>query len=137
MEILLNLEAIIQSNIYSRIMSPLLIGMPQILLIVVLLLIFILPNWFLYEKANQPGWASLIPIYSTLIWLRVIGKPWYWLILFLIPYVNLIFIIWATNLTSKSFGKDVGYTIGLILLPFIFYPILAFGSSTYVGPAGK
>jgi hypothetical protein len=118
-------------------MSPLLIGMPQILLIVVLLLIFILPNWFLYEKANQPGWASLIPIYSTLIWLRVIGKPWYWLILFLIPYVNLIFIIWATNLTAKSFGKSEGYTIGLILLPFIFYPILAFGSSTYVGPAGK
>jgi hypothetical protein len=118
-------------------MIQLVLGMPQILIILVFLSIFVLPNWFLYKKANQPGWASLIPFYSSLIWLRIIGKPWFWLILFLIPYVNIIFIVWATNLTSKSFGKDEGYTIGLLLLPFIFYPILAFGSSTYIGPAGK
>jgi hypothetical protein len=64
-------------------------------------------------------------------------KSWYWLILFLIPYVNLIFVIWAINLTSKSYGKEEGFTVGLIFLPFIFYPILAFGSSKYIGPAGK
>jgi len=118
-------------------MIQLVLGMPQILIILVFLSIFILHNRFLYKKANQPGWASLIPFYSSIIWLRVIGKPWFWLILFLIPYVNIIFIVWATNLTSKSFGKDEGYTIGILLLPFIFYPILAFGSFTYIGPAGK
>jgi len=41
------------------------------------------------------------------------------------------------NLLSKSFGKDVGFTIGLILLPVIFYPILAFGDAKYIGPAGR
>ena len=59
-----------------------------------------------------------------------------WFILFLIPYLNFIFIIWAFNLTSKSFGKGVGFTLGLLFLPVIFFPILGFGSSKYIGPAG-
>ena len=54
-----------------------------------------------------------------------------------IPFVNLIFAIWMTNLMSKSFGKSEGFTIGLLLLPLIFYPILGFGSANYIGPAGK
>ena len=55
----------------------------------------------------------------------------------LIPFVNIIFAIWMTNLLSKSFGQNEGFTVGLILLPIIFYPILAFGSAKYGGPAGK
>ena len=113
------------------------IGPAQILLILLVLAIPIVSTWFLYKKANKPGWAAIVPIYSTLVWLEIIGKPWYWLLLFCIPYVNLIIIVWATNLTSKSYGKEEGFTFGLILLPFLFYPILAFGSSKYVGPAGK
>ena len=117
------------------------IGPFQIILILIIPLLIlptiIIPNWLLYKKAGEPGWASIVPLYSTLIWLKIIGKPWYWLILFLIPYVNFVFIIWAINLTSKSFGKEEGFTFGLLFLPFIFYPILAFGSSKYVGPAGK
>jgi len=50
--------------------------------------------------------------------------------------VNIVIGIWVTNLLSKSFGKDVGFTVGMILLPIIFYPILGFGSATYKGPAG-
>ena len=107
------------------------------ILLLVILPIVILPTWFLYKKAGEPGWASIAPIYTTLIWLKIVGKPWYWILLFLIPYVNLIFLIWATNLTSKSYGKEEGFTFGLIFLPLIFYPILAFGSSKYIGPAGK
>ena len=42
-----------------------------------------------------------------------------------------------TNLLSKSFGKDEGFKIGLILLPIIFLPILGLGSAKYSGPAGK
>jgi len=54
----------------------------------------------------------------------------------LIPGVNVIFSIWTTNLLSKSFGKNEAFTVGLIFLPFIFYPILGFGSAKYQGPAG-
>jgi len=114
-----------------------LIGPIQIILILLILILPIIGTWFLYKKAGKPGWASIVPIYSTIIWLDIIGKPWYWLLLFLIPYVNLIFLIWAFNLTAKSFGKSVGFTIGLILIPGIFLPILGLGSSIYIGPAGN
>ncbi len=56
--------------------------------------------------------------------------------MFFIPFINLIFGIWATNMLSKSFGKDEGFTAGLIFLSFIFYPILGFGSARYLGPFG-
>lgn len=113
------------------------IGPAQVILLLFILILPIVGNWLLFQKAGKPGWAAIIPIYATIVWLEVIGKPWYWLLLFLIPYVNLIFLIWAFNLTSKSFGKGVGFTIGLILLPGIFLPILGLGSSKYIGPAGK
>jgi hypothetical protein len=38
---------------------------------------------------------------------------------------------------SLSFGKDSGFTLGLIFLGFIFYPILGFGDSKYEGPGGN
>ena len=108
-----------------------------ILIYIAIILLLIISQWKIFTKANKPGWASLIPIYNGLVLLQIIGKPWWWLLLFLIPFVNLIFAIWVTNLLSKSFGKDEGFTIGLILLPIIFLPILGLGSAKYSGPAGK
>jgi hypothetical protein len=40
------------------------------------------------------------------------------------------------NLLSKSFGQNEGFTVGLLLLPFIFFPLLGFGNYAYLGPAG-
>ena len=93
--------------------------------------------WHVFTKAGKPGWACLIPIYDYLVALKIIGKPWWWVILLFIPFVNLIFLIWGYNLLSKSFGKGVDFTIGLLLLPFIFFPILGFGKTEYNGPACK
>jgi hypothetical protein len=55
----------------------------------------------------------------------------------LIPIVNYIFIIWSYNLISKKFGKDVGFTLGLIFLSFIFWPILGFGDAKYEGASNQ
>ena len=92
--------------------------------------------WKIYQKAGQPGWAAIIPIYNIYILTKITGKPGYWTILCLIPLVNIVFAVWLTNMLSKSFGKDEGFTIGLLLLGIIFYPILAFGSAKYLGPYG-
>jgi hypothetical protein len=54
----------------------------------------------------------------------------------LIPVVNIVFLIWLYNMVSKSFGHDEGFTMGLLLLGFIFWPILGFGKSKYLGPYG-
>lgn len=96
-------------------------------------IIIIASFWKIFTKANKPGWAILIPIYNMIILLEIIDKPWWWIVLLLIPGVNLIFGIWVTHLLSKKFGHDVGFTIGLLLLPFIFYVVLGFGDSTYKG----
>jgi hypothetical protein len=97
---------------------------------------YIYVGWKLYEKAGQPGWACIIPIYSAIVMLRIVGKPWWWILMFLIPVVNIVFLIWMLNMLSKSFGKDEGFTVGLVLLGFIFYPILALGDAKYLGPYG-
>ncbi len=92
--------------------------------------------WKVFEKAGKPGWASIIPIYNTIVMLEIIGKPVWWLLLLIFPCTSLVFAIWMINLLSKSFGQSEGFTIGLIFVPFIFYPLLGFGNYQYIGPAG-
>ena len=103
------------------------------MIFLILILIVLVSQYKLFKKANESGWAAFIPIYNMIIWLRIINKPWWWLLLMIIPYAGLIWSIWATNLLVKKFGKDEGFTIGIIFLPFIFFPILAFGSSKFSG----
>lgn len=94
-------------------------------------------KWKIFQKAGREGWEVLIPIYSTFIWLKIVGKPWYWFFLYWIPLFDMIWIIWTQNMLSKSFGKDEGFTVGLLFLGFIFYPILGFGKAKYQGPYGN
>jgi hypothetical protein len=102
----------------------------------VLFVVYVAGFWMVFTKAGEAGWKAIIPIYSTIILLKVIGRPWWWILLFLIPIVNIVILILVWNGLSKSFGKGVGFTIGLIFLSFIFVLILGFGSARYVGPSG-
>lgn len=99
--------------------------------------IFICASWWkVFEKAGQPGWAAIIPLYNFYVMLKIVGKPGWWFAMLFIPFVNFIFIIWSLNMLSKSFGKDEGYTIGILLLQIVFIPILGFGDAIYIGPYG-
>ena len=91
--------------------------------------------WKVFTKAGQPGWASIIPIFNVYIWCKIVGRPGWWVILLLIPFVNFIIGIILSIDLAKSFGKGVGFGLGLALLGFIFWPILGFGSAQYQGPA--
>ena len=64
--------------------------------------------------------------------LKVAGRPGWWLLLMLIPLVNIVIGIIVPIDLATRFGKGGGYAVGLIFLPVIFLPMLAFGSSTYV-----
>ena len=105
--------------------------------ILIIWVIMIVSHWKIYEKAGKPGWAAIVPIYNIIVLLEIIGKPVWWILLLLIPCVNIIFAIWMTNLLSKSFGQSEGFTVGLLLLGVVFYPILAFGNYKYLGPSAK
>jgi hypothetical protein len=97
----------------------------------------IIGMWMVFSKAGQPGWAAIIPFYNIYVLLKVVGRPGWWLILFLIPFVNFVMWIIVSLDLSKSFGKGGGFAVGLILLSFIFIPILGFGDARYVGPQGN
>ena len=92
--------------------------------------------WAAFSKAGQPGWAALIPFYNIYVWLKVAGRPGWWLILLLIPIVNFVISIIVSLDVAKSFGKSgVFGFFGLWLFGFIGYPMLGFGSAQYRGPA--
>jgi len=98
-------------------------------------IIFIIASiWKAFEKAGQPGWASIVPFYNYYIMSKIGGVKNWWLIF--IPIANIYIAIVILHSISKSFGKDTGFTVGLILLGFIFWPILGFGNATYIGPNG-
>lgn len=94
----------------------------------------IVVQWKIFTKAGQPGWASIIPIYNIIVLLEIVGKPWWYLLLMLIPIVNIVILIMVMIALAKVFGKDGGFAVGLILLSIIFMAILAFGDAKYLGP---
>ena len=96
--------------------------------------------WKVFSKAGEKGWKCIIPIYNLVILFRISGlSPWIifgylaWFIPFVGWIVSLGISIYQCNSLAKAFGKDVGYTIGLLFLPTIFYMILGFGKAEYVG----
>ena len=105
-----------------------------IVIYLAIIVLMIASMWTIFSKAGKPGWASIVPIYNTIVLLEIVGKPWWWLLLMLIPIVNIVILIIVYHNLSLSFGKDGGFTVGLILLGIIFLPILAFGAAKYVGP---
>jgi uncharacterized protein DUF5684 len=100
---------------------------------IILCILWIVALWKIFSKAGQPGWAAIIPIYNLFVWCKIVGRPAWWLLLWLICF-PIFHIILSIDL-AKSFGKGVGFGIGLIFLPFIFGVILGFGSAQYQGPA--
>ena len=79
------------------------------------------------ERAGQPGWAAIVPIYNMIVLCKVGGKPaWWFLILWLVIPWFLVCIGIARN-----FGKGTGFGIGLAILGVIFFPVLAWSDSTF------
>lgn len=111
------------------------VGAFGVIIYLVFLVLVFGSMWKIFEKAGKPGWAAIIPIYNLIILIEIVGKPTIWVLWLLLPCVNFVFLIWLTNLLAKSFGKSEGYTAGLILVPFVFYPLLGFGDAAYQGPS--
>lgn len=98
-----------------------------------ILILMIVSLWKVFSKAGQPGWACIVPIYNVIVLLKIAGKPLWWILLMFIPIVNFVIAILTYIALAKNFGKGGGFAAGLILLPVIFFPILAFGDAQYSG----
>lgn len=98
--------------------------------------IVVVGGWKMFEKAGQPGWAILIPIYNCYVMLKIAGRPGWWLILYLIPLVNFVIAIVVAIDIAKSFGQSAAFGFFLLfLLCGIGFLILGFGNYRYLGPA--
>ncbi|ETZ19669.1 MULTISPECIES: DUF5684 domain-containing protein [Pedobacter] len=111
------------------------LGAGTVFFCLIVLVIVYAGLWKTFVKAGKPGWAAIIPIYNLIVLIEIVGKPTIWILWLLIPCVNIVFSVWLMNLLSKSFGKTEGFTVGLIILPIVFYPILGFGDAKYLGPS--
>jgi len=107
----------------------------SIIISLAIAVLIIAAMWKVFTKAGQPGWACLIPIYNLYVLCKIAGRPGWWVLLMLIPFVNVIIMIVLCIDVAKSFGNGVGFGLGMAFLGFIFWPILGFGSAQYQGPS--
>lgn len=108
-----------------------------LIILAVVVGVAILASWKIFTKAGQAGWKSLIPIYNTFVLLQIVGRPGWWLLLFLIPGVNFIISLIVSIDLGKSFNKSAGFSVVMLwFLSLIGYCVLAFSEDAYVGPGG-
>lgn len=94
---------------------------------------YIAGMWKTLDKANEPGWAAIIPIYNIYKLLKIGGNSGWWVIGIFIPLVNVFVVYTVARGVAKAFGQGLGFTLGLWFLGFIFFPILGFGDYRYQG----
>ena len=106
--------------------------------LLLLLGVLLIASWKVFTKAGQPGWAVLIPFYNVYVYTQVLRRPKWWILLYffgIVPFVGSFAVLFVSIIDSfrlaKLFGKAPVFGVGLLLLSFIFYPILAFGSAEY------
>jgi hypothetical protein len=108
-------------------------GVLFFLIYLAVIVLYIAGLWKIFVKAGQQGWLAIIPILNLYILIKIAGREGWWIILFLIPCINIVVAAIVYIDVAKKFGKDTLYGIGLWLLGFIFIPILGFGAAKYQG----
>ena len=95
-------------------------------------ILMIISLWKIFKKAGKPGWASIIPIYNIYIMCEIAEKEWWYVLLSCVPFANIYAMVVLYNGMAKRFGKSGGFVAGMILLPVIFFPMLAFGKDAAI-----
>ena len=96
-----------------------------------LFVVFLIGYWKVFTKLGLPGWMGIIPLVNVYMLFKARGQhePVVWLILSLIPCINIIAMWMLANDTAELFGKELGWKIFLFLIPGISHLVLAFGSA--------
>ena len=109
------------------------IGAGYLIVYVAILVVSLVGMWKVFVKAGKPGWAAIVPFYSTYCLFEMsFGNGWLFL-LCLVPCVNIVVLIMCRFKLAKAFGKGAGFGLGLVFLPFVFMLILGFGDAQYIG----
>jgi hypothetical protein len=98
-------------------------------------LIALAGNWRLFVKCNQPGWAVVVPGYNVVVAMRIIGRPAWHALFFLVPGFNLYFFFRTILELANTFGKESTLDYVLACVFNVFY-ILNLGLSEEEGYRG-
>lgn len=124
----------------------------------VVYIISVIGQWRIFTKAGDKGWKALIPIYNAYTEIKLVwNTKMFWIIIALgavgaltngaegflaiigglVSLAGTVLTVMEKHKLSRSFGHGVGFTLGLLFLTPVFYLILAFGGSEYIGPEGN
>jgi hypothetical protein len=102
-----------------------------LLIWLVFAVVLIAGMWKMFQKAGEPGWAAIIPIYNTYVLLKIAGREWWWLLLLLIPFVNIVVAILVGIDVAKRFGYSPAFGAIVNGILGIGYAIIGFSKATY------
>lgn len=97
----------------------------------VVTILLVVAYWRIFEKAGEPGWKSIIPLYSSYTLCKLVFSSGWFFLLELIPVVGFVVRVVRRYRLSRAFGHGVGFTLGLIFLPNIFTLILGFNKDEF------
>ncbi|MFW6019995.1 MAG: signal peptidase I [Bacteroidales bacterium] len=109
---------------------------------VILTIIFFIASvaglWGMFEKAGEPGWKILIPLYNFYVWLKIIDKPLWWYIFLLIPFINVFTVMLMVVEYLKNFHKfSLGQQALAVIFPYIYLPYLGFSKKETFTPTSE
>ncbi len=97
------------------------------------MVLLVVSDWKIFVKAGKPGWAILVPIYNIIVMLQIVKKPLWWIVLLIVPLVNIaVVVIIVYNLVIK-FGQPGWHVIPALILGCVYFPYLAFSKAQYNG----
>ena len=105
----------------------------------IILISYLVSFWKLFEKAGRKPIEGIIPGLNLFVWMKLIKRPWWWVLLLIFPGVNVLMLIIMNVNMAFVFGKKSNKEVFLsIFLPFIYLPYLGFSKDvTYIGPTER
>ncbi|MDR2979640.1 MAG: signal peptidase I [Bacteroidales bacterium] len=90
---------------------------------------FLLGLWKIFEKAGEKGWKALIPFYNMWIWIKILSRPKWWMIMTCLPFITIFMFYMMVWKTIRLFGKTSYLPLIFgTLFNFIYLPYLGFSS---------
>ncbi|MBE0642096.1 MAG: signal peptidase I, partial [Bacteroidales bacterium] len=111
----------------------------SLLIFILAILIIWASLYSLFEKAGEKGWKALVPVYNIIVWIRISGKPRWWLVLFFLPFINLFMVLLLSVEAARAFGKTkLSDHAMAAVLPFLYLPYLVwFRKDAFLQPQNR
>lgn len=96
-----------------------------------LLVLLLVGYWKVFTKIGLPGWMGIVPFVNIYMVYKARGQrePVVWLILSLIPCINIVALWFLASDTAEMFDKRTGWKLFLFFIPGLSHIVLGFGSA--------